>query len=92
MAKVSLSVKCNCRHGFQDGLYGKGVRVATASAKGHADCTVCGVSHREFSGEHDNRKGKKSGGSGGAKTYFARPPVTGWVGGEPIANGWKPTA
>lgn len=25
-----------------------------------------------------------------AKIYYAHPPATGWVGGEPSLNGWKP--
>lgn len=91
MRTASLSVNCNCRNEFQDATYGKGIRVATPRVKGTAYCTSCNREHLNFNGTNDNKKGKKAGGGkGGAKSYFAKPPVTGWSGGEPIANGWKP--
>lgn len=87
MAFAQLSVKCGCKHAYQDALYGAGTRVAIGSLKNEAECTVCGTKHREFKGTINLRK--KSG-TKGRRTYFARPPVTGWVGGNPEANGWRP--
>lgn len=87
MSKATLSVKCRCNHAFQDATYGKGIRVATLSLKGDASCTVCGS--KTYIGTDGVKKGKKSGGKGGAKSYFAFPPADGWKGGVPEQNGLK---
>lgn len=34
--------KCNCKHDFQDSVYGKGNRLHTTGVKGDHRCTVCG--------------------------------------------------
>ena len=44
-------IPCKCAHTVQDQLYGPGVRVANATAKGDKDhtdvrCTVCKTIHR----------------------------------------------
>lgn len=87
MKQATLSVKCRCKHAFQDATYGAGVRVATANSKNEASCTVCGS--KTYIGDTGIKKGKKSGGKGGAKSYFAIPPVDGWKGGMPEHNGLK---
>ncbi len=53
MKQGTAKVKCTCEHKTQDEMYGKGVRIANATAKqddkaGTADvrCTVCSRVHR----------------------------------------------
>jgi hypothetical protein len=43
-----MKIKCNCKHEYQDGVYGKGVRIATPCKPVNrkptkARCTVCGT-------------------------------------------------
>lgn len=87
MPYAQLSVKCDCKHPFQDSLYGVGVRVAIGTLKNEAECTVCSAKHRDFRGTINLRK--KSG-TKGRRSYFAKPPREGWKGGMPEANGWRP--
>lgn len=36
-------IKCNCKHEFQDAMYGVGQRVANIMRTGQVKCTVCGT-------------------------------------------------
>ena len=53
MLKTTRNIACNCKHEFQDKLYGIGRRLANLvnksvkSASNNVDyrCTVCGKSH-----------------------------------------------
>lgn len=99
MAIATLSVHCDCKHTYQDALYGKGIRVAVppgSSARraiaNEVKCTVCGTSHRQFQGTLYKGTGKKGGsgsGAGRAKLYLAKPPKDGWKGGLPEDNGCR---
>jgi hypothetical protein len=40
---------CNCKHEYQDAVYGKGQRVHNPSTKGHR-CSVCGTEKTKPSG------------------------------------------
>jgi hypothetical protein len=52
-----IALRCTCKHAFQDGRYGQGMRVHNPMVKeNRARCTVCGA-------EHDVRDG-----GGSAKT------------------------
>lgn len=75
-----------CAAAFQDARYGKGKRVMNPTAKDEVRCTVCGTAQR-YAG--NPVKKKKSGGSGGAKSYIAIPPAGGWLGGAPDKNGYR---
>lgn len=38
--------KCNCKHEYQDKVYGQGMRVCNEDSKKQATCTVCGTKHK----------------------------------------------
>lgn len=51
MVNGTTKVLCSCSHHQQDEMYGKGIRVANATAKQDKDfvevrCTVCSKIHR----------------------------------------------
>ena len=52
-------VKCKCQHEQQDAMYGKGVRVANATAKGLNRCTVCNTEQQPRYAEPPVKSKKK---------------------------------
>lgn len=42
---ASKIIKCDCKHAYQDKLYGAGMRVHTPKKSGGWRCTVCSKDH-----------------------------------------------
>lgn len=53
------TVKCTCKHEFQDSLYGAGNRMANENRSGQYRCTVCGTLHGSASMVTASKKAKE---------------------------------
>lgn len=53
------TVKCTCKHEFQDSQYGAGNRMANENRSGQYRCTVCGTLHGSASMVTASKKAKE---------------------------------